>query len=618
MSYKILADTFAVARDSSHFVQVKTLKNPHSQDEVWVTFKIEGDTKYARATMQGLLDTLDAVFFDHYEMDVYDRFENALKEVNLTYKTLQEKRGANSMGTISAIIAVFSGNQLHLTQSHEAEAYLVRRGKLSLISEGLASRSPDLFVNIASGELMPEDKIIFATSRLLRLATHNQLAQMCSEGVIEALDSLREVALSDPELSIGIACLSAKLAHQRPGTPSHHEKPNAMMAWLHQMWDKGMALVEKKTEGKKLPIQKSNLLIGIGILLLLLIISATFLVNNHRDAAIREEYTMRIDKLRQDINTANTKGYANDKETANVILDRVEKDAKAILEANYFEDEVLGLLEKVDTTRDSINNVKRLGDMKPYADLSTKRENVEALGLVGLEGNLFAYEYNALYKVVLDKVMDAKKIDENEVVIKGSAMPDQNLIAFLTQSGRLIEYVEDEFRFASTEDETWKKGVDLAAYNNFIYLLSPSNNQIYKYTRLRTGYSPANEYNLNADLKDAKALAIDGSIYVLKKGGDIIKIFKGEQQDFKIEDLGADLSEAEDIFTLPDQKNLYVFDPKNKRVVVLQKDAEENTARYISQYKFDTIDDMQGFYVTEDESKMYLVSKKYIYEVGLQ
>ena len=63
----------------------------------------------------------------------------------------------------------------------------------------------------------------------------------------------------------------------------------------------------------------------------------------------------------------------------------------------------------------------------------------------------------------------------------------------------------------------------------YIYLLSPSNNQIYKYGRLRSKYSASSEYNQDADLADSKAIAIDGDIYVLKKGGEIIRIFKSKQ-----------------------------------------------------------------------------------------
>lgn len=628
MSYKILADTFSVARDASHFVQIKTLKNPNTTDEVWVTFKVEGDTKYARATMQTLLDTLEETFFDHFESDAYDRFENALKEINLTFRQLEEKRGASAMGNISAILAIFSGNNLHLTQCGEGEAYLVRKGKLSMVSEGLASKSPDLFVNIASGELMPEDKIIFSTSRLLRLATHNQLAQMCSEGVVEAMDSLREVALSDSELTIGIACLSTKLAHRPGGREEEGERtPGKLMAGVKGAWSKAMGFLdnkkeasEAKFEGRKPPMQRSTILMILGILILLLIVSVTFLINRSHKSEVREEYRQRIEQLTNDISSANTKGYANDKVTANAILDRVQIEANKILETEYYRTEVLALLEKAQNTRDSINNAQRLGEVQPYADLAAKSPNVEAVGILGLEKDLYAYEYNSLLKVVLDQVMDPRAISESEVIVKATVMEDENALIFMSQSGQILEFFEDAFQSMNTADEAWKKAVDLDAYGNFLYLLSPQSNQIYKYTRSRTGYSAATEYSLDADLKEAVAMAIDGNIYVLKKGGEIIKIFKGEQQtDFKVDAQGVDLAKAKDLFTLPEQKHLYIFDPENKRVVILTKPAteEETTAVYQKQIYFDKLTDVVGLYVPVEEKEMYLISKKAIYKVEL-
>ena len=188
MFFKLIADTFSVARDSEHFVQLKSLKRPKIEDQIWVALEIVGDGKYARATAQSILETLEMVFFDSTDLPPYERFEAALKEANLIINSLKEKRG-KGFGRINAIIAVFTGQELHLTQSNDAEAYLIRNGKLSLVSEGLSSRSADLFVNIASGELKPDDKMIFATGRLLRVATHSQLVQLFNDGVTEATPS---------------------------------------------------------------------------------------------------------------------------------------------------------------------------------------------------------------------------------------------------------------------------------------------------------------------------------------------------------------------------------------------------------------------------------------------
>lgn len=616
MSFKILADTFSVARDSNNFIQLKTLKSPRTEDEIWTAFKIEGDTKYARSTVQAILDTLDEAFFDNLEMSAYDRFEHALKEVNLSYKNLVEKRGTHGVGKISAIIAIFSGNELHLTQTAEAEAYLIRKTKLSLISEGLSGRSEDLFVNIASGELMPEDKILFSTSRLLRLATPGQITQMCGAGVVEAMDNIRELVLSDPELSAGVSCVSLKLSHKAPGGQKD-DKENQLVLRLQKAGENIMNFIEGKMESKKINMSRSKILLALAGVVTVLILSIIFLVNTKRDSAQRDEYRKQIEEMNQELHTANTKGYANDKETANAILEKVEKDARTILETEYFRSEILALLEKVEKTRDSINDTTRLKDLKPYADLSSKRESVEALGLLNLKDKLFAFEYNALYEVILDQVMEPKTMDQKEIVIKGNAMEDQNVLTFLTKSGRIMEYNDDgDFSFISTDDETWKQGVDFATYGKYLYLLSPEKNQIYKYTRLRAKYSTSSEYNLNADLSGGISIAIDGVIYVLKEGGEIIKVFKGERQDFEIKDLGADLSDANAIYTLPEHKNLYVLDSKNKKVVIIEKESA-NGPIYKSQIYFEELEDVQGITVDKTENKMYLLTKKMIYQVEI-
>jgi len=618
MSFKILADTFSVARDASHFVQLKTLKSPRTEDQVWVAFKIEGDTKFARSTMQDMIDTLDEVFFDHLDVDVYERFEHALKQVNLTYKTLKEKRGPKSVGDVSAIIAVFSGNEMHLTQSADAEAYLIRKGKLSLVSEGLAGKSDDLFVNIASGELMPEDKILFSTSRLLRLATHAQLAQMCSQGVTEALDAIRELVLSDNELSIGVTCISTKLPHRTGATTPVVKGQSKAMAMAGKYWEMVTAFLENKIKikGKKIPMERNNILLILGGVILILILSVSFLLSGRHDSQLRDEYKLRIEAMNQDLTVANTKGYANDKATANTILTKVETDARAILDSKYFRSEALAILDRVQATRDSINNTTRLKNMKPYADLSTKRESVDALGLVSLNDNLFAYEYNALYEIILDQVLDPKTIDQTEVVVDGVALEDQGVIAFMTKSGRIIEYYDGQFQFVPTDDETWKTGVDLAAYGRNLYILSPVNNQIYKYSRARSKYSNSSDYNMDADLTGATSMAVDGNVYVLKKGGEIIKLFKGEKQDFKIDDLASDLSTASQIFTTTEQKKMYVLDSENRRVVVLEKDISGN-ARYKGEIYFEELPDVQGLFVDKSETKLYLMTKKAVYQVDL-
>lgn len=617
MFFKLIADTFSVSRDSDHFMALKALKKPKTEDQLWVALEIVGDGKFARSTAQSILETLEAVFFDHMELGAYERFEAALKETNLIINGLKEKRG-KGFGKINAILAAFTGQELHLTQSNDAEAYLIRNSKLSLVSEGLSSRSADLFVNIASGELRGDDKMIFATGRLLRLATHSQLVQMFADGVTEAVEALRDVAMGNEEESLGAVCIHAKLL-QKPETQVQTKSENPLLSKIKEFLETAVSFVTEKTGNRFSQVNKKSILIVLAIVVVILTGSVYTLMGISRNKAIAEEHKAKLNRLYQEVQVANTKGYANDKAGANEILEKIDTDARAILDTKYFRAETLALLDKVQEVRDSINHTDRLKELAPFVDLKTKKADAKAIGLVSLNDNLYAFGYNTMFEIILDQVLDPKKIDDTEIVLAGATMEDQKVIAMLTQSGRVMEFENGVMRFANTEDNAWKTGgVDIAAYGKNIYILNPKNNQIYKYSRLRAKYSAAMEYNSDANIQDGISFAIEGDIYVLKKGGDIVRIYKSKAQPFKIEDLAVDISEATQIYTSPDLDNLYLLDTKNKRVVVLTKPGEgQIVSKYYGQIVFDKLSDVQDLYVEKGEKKLYLMTSQEIYKVDI-
>jgi len=615
MSYKNIADTFSITQDTDHFVYIKTLKKPRTDDQIWLAIEIIGSPKYAKSTAQNIIDTLEEVYYEKSNLDAYEQFEKSLKEVNIIINNIKEKRGEKAFGKINAIIALFSGEDLLLTQCNQAEAYLIRKGKLSMISEGLSGRSKDLFVNIANGEMLPQDKIIFATSRLLRLATHSQVVQIFSDGVTEAVDAIREMVLSESELSMGVACIHIKLMnHGRVHASVNKFAPYIEFAqkWMNTALD----FISKKTGKKKLNVDKNHILMAIAAVVILLVISVSFLSDGKRNSALRQEYKIRIEAMNQDLHIANTKGYANDKETANAILEKVETEAREILDSEYFRSEVLTLLEKIQDTKDSINNTKRFDNKTPYIDLSVKKEDTQALGLMSADNKFFAYEYDTLHEIILDQVLEPKTIDNTEIVIAGTPLEDFGQLVFLTQSGRIIEYGDGQFQFMSTDDENWMPGVDITAYGKYIYLLSPAKNQIYKYTRLRSKYSNGSEYNLDANLKNALSFAIDGNIYILKKGGEIIKLYKSKQERFEVEDMGADISKATKIFTTTELDNLYVLDPVNRKVVKIRKTIS-GLSRYEGQYIFEDIEGIKDIYVDKNEDNLYLLTDQAIFQIQI-
>ena len=167
----------------------------------------------------------------------------------------------------------------------------------------------------------------------------------------------------------------------------------------------------------------------------------------------------------------------------------------------------------------------------------------------------------------------------------------------------------------------WIKGTDIETYLRFLYVLSPENNQIYKYERLANRYTAPAEYNVNGDLEGSIDMAIDGNIFLLKEGGEVMRLLRGEVKPFTIRHLPEEaLANATRIYKVFDG-HLYFLDPKAGRVIVATPGSSSGgEGSYVRQYilEGDQIGDLKDIFVDEEETKMYLIDDKRIHVVDLR
>lgn len=104
-------------------------------------------------------------------LDPLQQFEAAIRAINQELAAFTADGNASWVGKLSAVLAVLSDQQLHLTQTGSAEAHLLRRGQATLISSDLGSRESlrptKTFTNVASGELKAGDRLFFTTPALM-------------------------------------------------------------------------------------------------------------------------------------------------------------------------------------------------------------------------------------------------------------------------------------------------------------------------------------------------------------------------------------------------------------------------------------------------------------------
>lgn len=662
MSLRTQYEFLFVGRDEGGFVENYAYdlgEDGQHSGKIFVTLEIQNNSVDAEQIGEHIFDTMRKTFFSDLEQDGYFRFEQALKEVNKQLRLLKNERASQFIGNLHVVITAIVGNNLYLSQCGDAEAYLLRRRFCSIISEDLYDpQSKDIFSNIANGTLEPEDFILLSSTRLLRyiskadlvkstsaknlIATLGELKDYLSAEILGkvafiGIQSVQPAEFSDAEKNQVIAHLhkdemaiiekftkNIRIAQLKPVIVAVAGGAKKIFAMAMGLKDRLLAEKGRVFKGREQKFQfqfqkwsKEKILGALILIVLVLTGSIWWLRGRAEDQRKIDQFNRILSEVQESIGSAETTGQYN-KDQAGQILNDAEKKALTVLNARYFSAKANTLLKAIQESRDKLDGVLH-PQTKIMADLRQKRANVSALGLLNLKGIFYAFEYNALYPIILDKVQDPLTIDDNETVIAGTTFTDKDSLLFYTKNGKVIEYKDNRLSFVTSVAGALHKASAFQAYNNKIYLLEPEANQIWKYTRRRDKFDPPEAYNIDADLKKGVSLAVDGNVYILNNDGTLVKLFSGNKQNLVIKKHPTKpLAAPTKIFTQLNLPHLYVLEPKEHRVLVYYKDDKAGGGLiYTAQYIFDDIADMRDLYVDKDANKLYILDQSKVYQANL-
>lgn len=639
---KIISDKLVHLEDGAT-ANIKTgiLKDIQFQEELFLLLEIENDQdNFLKIIYPLISDTFKNIFFNkENETLPENKFEQALKEINQQCIDMQQSH--NKKIQINAIIAAITkDNHLILTQSGKAEAYLIRQNKLNVISDNSGDfqrEDQDVFASIASGDITHEDRILFSSSRLLRLLTASQLVTIFKDGVSEGLQQIKDVAGANEEKFLGVISMHLKTPIVIPvrhtesiSTPStrlrdekivepvlaqtkYYDVTTAVSVQeiLKNMFEKSIHFIKKKTEG----ISRKGLILGIFTVAVVLIVGIAIINKQNEAESLRNTDKQHIASIREEITKAQNLHLKGEQTAAMAVLDQASSDLKDILNSGTFRTEAIALTDQITETKKQVNNIVQVKSVNKMANLAEKRPLVEALGMTSFENTLYVYDLNALYKTILNVVESPVTIPEE--IIDAKAMSDKNQIVFYTRNGKIIEYSDGEFSIADTQDDTWAQAIDLEVFRKNVYLLDKTSNQIWKYERRNTVYTGKRGYiqDESVDIRDAISFAIDGYVYILKENREIMVLYSGKPIDFEIRNLPeGTLDNVSKIFTTQDLNNLYLLDSVSNRVIVIQKG--ENP-EYKEQYIIEDIPSIVDIYIDPAEQNMYLLDKQSIYSLTL-
>lgn len=642
-------------RETETFLKVFSSSPRRGKGQLFLLLDLPDNPGAEDAVAEKLWSTLETTFYNHESDDPYFSFETSLKSANQVLTQENQKRASGSLGALHAIAGLLQDNALHFSHTGLAQISLKRGNRITQISENPEEGPEGPFGAISSGELHPLDMVIISTRSLalhqpafLEVFTEKgvkmvtQLKNLGKQkdfiGLVsvftfqgESVPSFEQEPLSDaseqilakaPELVLRPG--ATRIARWKQKTRELFMKMRGRMnseKWAHA---KGtvkavihgvksrMAIAAKKPHPIRNLNRRSILLTIMGLLVILAV--GFSIRSRYQEQADRARYFENLlASAKNNIAIAENRFLIGEKSDATEFLRKAEAALVEIEAANFFQQDIKKLKNDIATYRDNFDAILRVEESSVYVNLA-QRTTVDALGLIHTQDEKnYAYEPRRLFESLLDKVQEELTIDPEEIVISGAELPDFNLLTFLTQNGQVIEYSTRNGRFerAKTLDETWKRGIDVESFNGeFLYLLDPSSNAIWKYRRLRTGYSKVITYTEEGDLSNAVSFAIDGDIYVLRRDGQILRYRKGALIPFETKDQPSiPIKNPNRIFTLPELNNLYILDSENKRVVAYSK-GTTGVGTYQKQILFENLKpgEMRDLYVDKSEQKLYVMT----------
>jgi len=358
-------------------------------------------------------------------------------------------------------------------------------------------------------------------------------------------------------------------------------------------------------------LNKKSLYMFLGLILIIiaLVVSITYASINKKNQKIEEGFNLTITEIEEKEALLDSYLLYDNTEGAK----RVFSDIKDIVsnlpqEKDYQITKKTEIEGRLSIWEDKILGINRIDAPEELASFPELNLN----GLVMANDKLFTNSSDAIYQIDLTN-KNNEKLDYSGSLISSGIFnntgnstnlyfKDDNKIITLNPQNNTINVNE----IANYEDSISYGGLD--SFSSRIYLLSPTQNQLFVYN---SNLSTRSEWiKEDVDVRNTVDIYIDGDIYFLEKNGAILKFRSGEKQEFAYNPLSPETNNAQKIIGSSD--TLYIL-ADNDRLISINKNKEgdNDPGEKITQYLFTNLN-ISDITITPD-NKIYLLSDSKIY-----
>jgi hypothetical protein len=351
---------------------------------------------------------------------------------------------------------------------------------------------------------------------------------------------------------------------------------------------------------------KSRLIL-IGGLILILVIGFIFFGNN--SGIQQNKQNKNLADMQQKLDKADELMQSKNEKEAMEILKSLWNEISSYKSNNLMASKMESIKNGVKNDMEKISRLENIGSPELVNDLSTQNlgfipENI----LVSLNNLYFTTPISGKLYNFDTQNNNGSIIDLGKNIDLGDDSSD--LLLFFSKPNNISYLIDNETKTETTDNADFKKGL-FASYLLNIYFLDKENNQIMK-CPYRGDFKWGNfEFSFKPSSK-AKSIAVDGFVWILTDKNTIEKYYKGNLEKSFSLDIFPFSSNFEKIKTRSEIPYLYISEPKNKRIIVIDKDG-----KIVKQFYSEKFDNIKDFTISDNGRTIWLLNGSNIYSVSL-
>ena len=573
--------------------------------------------------------------------------KKSLKDANEFLENLAKRGDVSWLGNLSFGVISLKNFELNFTKVGDLKFFLLRKGQVIDVDQKLKFEEIEpyplkIFSNIVSGKLAENDIILALTKEVLEIfQSQNLIAEIAKiipgdeRKLREALNGKRE------ELSkISGVCLLIFLSKEaipkrretitpqlRPKEFSLKQVFSLIVTYLKKLVKKPKLKLPKITRGPlggwwvggvpKLKLTKNQII----ILALVFFLALGFLIAQQEEKQRLAIYQATLKEIQDKVDQAESFLILKEvnpqaAKEANLLLKESWEEISPLVKIAPtlpvdFSSRVFSLKNEISENLYQLNELKIIEEPELFFEFKPKDFVPQKMIVFKKEIYFFSPYSQNLFKV--NKNKEGELIEKDQKFNLAVATDDS--ILFFQKPNKLVNLKNGQFTEASFLEEPYLdyNFDDFSTYKSNLYFLDKKSGQIIKYPYLENlKWDFPRLWLKNTKATDGKLIAVDGSIWLLNRDNSIGRYYAGRLQDIIKLDIFPYPKDFSKIFASPALPYLYLLEPTQNRVVIINKAGE-----IIKQFQSQKFDNLLDFAISKDGKTIYLLNGLKVYQILL-